>query len=224
MELLKTERIILPGDGDKPDGDNSDPTIVIQEGVRTIEDTTLADAHAPTSELRRKVAEGKEDWGDGFFMEPEPVLVQRAPDGSIVRTTPLSEIPGVHFERGGLVPNELTTEQKEAKAKVVDAKPTPVPLTRDQRYKLVEILAGRLFRYYQSRGPMDPRFNPFRDGIPDLPAGSPEHLEPLPGTDLYPATDAQIMDWLRRFVGERAEVINRNRFGGGIEDYALRIN
>lgn len=35
-----------------------------------------------------------EDWGDGFFVQEEPVLVTRNPDGSIKRTTPLSEVPG----------------------------------------------------------------------------------------------------------------------------------
>jgi hypothetical protein len=41
---------------------------------------------------------------------------------------------------------------------------------------------------------------------------------------LYPATDSQIMDYLRRFIVERTTLINKNRFGGNtIQDIALRI-
>jgi len=177
---------------------------------------------------RAKIAARSEDWGDGFYVEPEPVLVTRGPDGSIIRTIPLSEIPGVHFTAQGFKPDDPSQQQLEVanenKVKVVEARETPVPLNRSERTKLVEILAHRLWRYWRDRGPKDPRYNPFRDGIPELPAGSPAHLQPLPGTDLYPATDDQIMQFARKFVGERAEVINKNRFGGGIEDLALRIN
>ncbi len=211
-----TDKIILPGDDQKAT-DDSDPTVVLQEGIWEIEDTTLADAHAPKSELRQQVAEGKEDWGDGFYVEPEPVLVQRAPDGSIVRTTPLSEIPGVSFEKGQLVEEDAPPVEGRSR-------PTPVPLGTADREKLVGILANRLWRYYKDRGPKDPRYNPFRDGIPELPAGSPQHLQPLPGTPLYPASDGQIHDYLRRFIADRVKVVNTKRFGGNtIQDLALRI-
>lgn len=217
MDGNERKRIILPGDGEKAT-DESDPTIVLQEGIREITSTTLADEHAPKRQLHDQVAEGKDDWGDGFFVEPEPVLVFRSPDGAINRTVPLSEIPGVHFEGGKLRQEELV------EAKEVDKKPSPVPLSTSSREKLVSILAGRLYRYYRDRGPGDPRYNPFRDGIPELPAGSPEHVQPLPGTDLYPATDGQIHDYIRRFVADRAKLINTNRFGGNtIQDIALRI-
>jgi hypothetical protein len=211
------QTILLPGDGERGSA-SSDPTVVVQEVIRDIQDTTLADGHLPRTQLRAKVAEGKEDWGDGFHVDPVPVLVQRGRDGSIIRTTPLNEIPGVHLSGGKLVPDEPTAPKE------VDAKPTPVPLSTADREKLVGILATRLWRYYKDRGPNDPRYNPFRDGIPELPAGSPEHLQPLPGTPLYPATDGQIRDYLRRFVAQRATVINTNRFGGNtIQDLALRI-
>ena len=208
-------RIILPGDGEEPT-EGSDPTIVVQEGIREIEDTTLADAHAPKRQLIDDLADGQEDWGDGFFVEPAPVVVFRGPDGGIVRTVPVGEIPGVEWSSGKLVPDADPVEGR--------PRPTPVPLGTADREKLVSILASRLWRYYRDRGPNDPRFNPFRDGIPELPAGSPEHLQPLPGTPLYPATDAQIHDYLRRFVAERVTVINKNRFGGNtIQDLALHI-
>lgn len=207
-------RILLPGDGEKPSAD-SDPTIVLEEGIREITETTLGDHHLPRRQLIQKIAAQSEDWGDGFFVSPGSVLVQRDSSGAITRTTPLNEIPGVHFERGGLVPDEPTE---------VEAVPTPVPLNTSDREKLVSILAKRLYNYYHDRGPKDPRFNPFRDGIPELPAGSPEHLQPLPGTPLYPATDGQIMDYLRRFIVERVTVVNTKRFGGNtLQDIAIHI-
>lgn len=211
-----TDRIILPGDGEKG-SEGSDPTIVLEETIREIKDTTLADAHAPKSEIHKQLAEDAEDWGDGFYVSNEPVLVQRAPDGSIIRTTPLSEIPGVHWQGGKMVADEEPLVAKE--------KPTPVTLGREERRKLVTILAGRLVRYWRDRGPNDPRYNPFRDGIPELPAGSPEHLQPLPGTPLYPATDGQIYEYAKKFIGERVQVIDKKRFGSGhIQDLALRID
>lgn len=211
-----SEQIILPGDGQKAT-DSSDPTVILQESIREITDTTLADPHAPKRQLEQEIAEGQEDWGDGFYVSPEPVLIQRAPDGSIVRTTPLSEIPGVSFQGGKLVEDDAPpVEGRE--------RPTPVPLGTADREKLVGILARRLWRYYKDRGPQDPRFNPFRDGIPELPAGSPHHLQPLPGTPLYPATDGQIFDYLKRFIADRVKVVNTKRFGGNtIQDLALRI-
>ena len=165
----------------------------------------------------KQVTEGKEDWGDGFYVDPVPVHIQRGPDGEILRTTGLNEIPGVSWESGRY--------RQEQKVKEVEEKSTPVPLGTADREKLVAILANRLFHYYKDRGPNDPKpFNPFRDGIPELPAGSPEHVQPQPGTDMYPATDGQIHDYLRRFIADRVKVINKNRFGGNtIQDIALRI-
>jgi len=209
--------IILPGDGEKG-AEESDPTIVLQEGTREITATTLGDRDAPKASIIRKIAEHADDWGDGFFVDRERVLVQRGPDGSIVRTIPFSQIPGVHVSGSGFVQDDPGEPLE------VDPVPTPVPLDRRSREKLVDILAHRLWNYWKDRGPGDPRYNPFRDGIPDLPAGSPEHLQPLPGTELYPATDAQIYQWARAFVADRAKLINTKRFGGNtLQDIALRI-
>ena len=216
MGVVSKQLVVLPGDDEKPTG-GSDPTVVLQEGIREIVDTTIGDRDAPKGHIRRRLAEETDDWGDGFYVDPVPVLITRGPDGSITRTQTLNEIPGVHYERGQMVPDE------KSEVKEVDAVPTPHPLGRADRTKLVTILARRLYAYYRDRGPNDPRFNPFRDGIPELPSGSPAHIQPLPGTLLYPATDGQIMAYLTKFVGDRATVINRNRFGKGIEDLALRI-
>jgi hypothetical protein len=107
------------------------------------------------------------------------------------------------------------------------ARPEPVPLGTKDREKLRAILAHRLFNYYndpamlQNRG----KYNPIRDGLPDLPAGSPQHLMPMPGTPLYPATGAQVYQWLLKFVAQRAQVIDTKKYGGGtLADLALQIS
>lgn len=196
------------------EGTEEDPAVFLKDKVsREIVDTTLGDRDAPRRHILAELAKTHQDWGDGFFVNPEPQHIVRGPDGSIVRITPFSEIPGV----------EYTHKEEDEKALVVEARETPVPLNRQDRTKLVTILAVRMCRRWKSRGPGDPRYNPYRDGIPDLPAGSPENLQPLPTTKLFPATDGQILEWTKRFIGERASIINKNRFGGGIQDMALRI-
>jgi hypothetical protein len=209
------ETILLPGDGEKPVNEFSDPTVVLTEVPREIKATNLADEDKSRIQIRQDLASRMDDWGDGFYVEPEPVHVSRAPDGSIARVTPLSEIPGVNYQ---------SARQAELEPLVAEERPALVPLGTADREKLVGFLSLRLYNYYRDRGPGDPRYNPFRDGIPELPAGSPEHIQPLPGTSLYPATDGQIRDYLRRFVVDRATLINTKRFGGNtIQDIALRI-
>lgn len=204
-------RIILPGDGgDMQDGGTPDivfdPTV-----IREITDTTLADATADKATFNKQLSDGAEDLGDGFLLHPEPVLVRRGPDGEIAQLIPLSEIPGAEMDP--VDPVE------------VDGGPKPVPLTRDQRYKLREVFAARLMKNYMTEGSMKgAAYNPVRDGIPELPAGSPQHLQPIPGTPLYPATPAQVYEWLMRFVADRFEVLDKQKFGGGhAADIVVRI-
>ena len=181
-----------------------------------LEETTLGDRDAPKRQLIQSIPATHEDWGGGFFVYPESVLVTRDKWGKIVRTTPLSEIEGVD-------PNPIDFDP-EVDPVLAEQNATVVPMTREQRGKFHAILAHRLFYYYKDRGPADPRYNPCRDGIADLPAGSPEHLQPLAGTQLFPATEGQIYDWLFKFTSERATVIDKRRFGGGhLEDLAVRI-
>lgn len=218
------ETIILPGDGKEPDGEDSDPTIILQEGFRTIEATSIGDQHTDPLVLRRGLDKNYDDWGDGFYVDPERVLVIRNPDGGIKSLTPLNSLPGVHWQSGKLVKDDETQADIEHKIKNVEGKPVPHPMTRTERERFTMILATRLYNYWKSRGPNDNKFNPFRDGLPELPAGSPEHLRPLPGTVTYPATDGQIMAYARKFVGDRASVIDRRRFGvGKLQDLAIRI-
>jgi hypothetical protein len=127
--------------------------------------------------------------------------------------TPLSEIPGV----------KLSKEQEEGIMVANEAKPTPVILNRKERHQLKSILAGRLWKYYQQLSRQHPGYNPFRDGIPkDLPPGDPRNLSGK-GVDLQPASDAEIFEWLYKVVGEKASVVDRKRFGSGIQDMAIRI-
>lgn len=67
-----------------------EPRVVIDTShIRTITERSDFDPHE-----RVRAKDLGEDWGDGFFVQEEPVLVQRNKDGSIARTTPLSEVPG----------------------------------------------------------------------------------------------------------------------------------
>lgn len=148
-----------------------------------------------------------EDWGDGFHVDVEPVLVERGADGEIVRTTPLSEVE----------------EQREKEFYEAEAAPpievapvhSPTPMTPVQREKVVRIMAVRLFKEYAGRAPEDPRYNPLYHGIPDVPPGSPQSLQPIPGTKMYPATNSQVMEWLKtNVIGARAKFTDQ-RIGEG---------
>ncbi len=207
------ERYVLPGKDTKAGGD--DPTIVLQPSPRIITATTLAETHQGVKQIHAELVNRRdtEDWGGGMTVFPEFAHVLRGPDGAITSVVPLSEIPGV----------EMKSREEEALAVVADEIHTPVPMKRAERHKLISILATRLFNYYWQLTREHPGYHPFRDGLPDLPAGSPKNLTPPAGTQLYPATDAQVYQWMYKFCGQRATVINKRKFGSGIQDMALRI-
>ncbi len=207
-----SESTVLHGKDTQAGGD--DPTVVLQEGIPIINATTLADEHQGVKQVHKELAarDDVEDWGDGFLAFPEPAHVLRGPDGAITSVVPISEIPGV----------ELTPIQEETLAMVADAKPTPVPLNRKQRHQMISILATRLYKYYYQLPKDYPGYHPFRDGIPEYPKGAPKNLSP-DANDCYPATDAQIYQWIYEFVGQRATVINKGKYGSGVQDMALRI-
>lgn len=213
------EQLVLPGDDTKPPEDEQarlgwEPTVVLQETIRTVDATTLAEEHQGMKQVHQDLLSrpGAEDWGGGMTVFPEPAHILRNPDGSIKSVTPLSEIPGV----------EYTPEQKEAMAFVAESKPTPVPLSRKERHQLVSILALRLYNYYAQLPRDYPGYNPFRDGVPIRPESRPEALKPDP-RGMYPATNAEIYEYLKKEVGKRATIINKRRFGSGIQDLALQI-
>ena len=110
---------------------------------------------------------------------------------------------------------------------VAEAWTAPVKLSRAQREKLVDTLTLRLFKYYQSLPPDAQKYNPFRDGIPNLPDGHNKALNSergqAVGMILNPST-TEVMSWLRKFVGARAQLVNKKEGYGGIADVALRIS
>lgn len=195
--------------------------------VREITATNLIDEDSSAWGRRQELQKGATDLGEGFLMQEEPVLIQRDADGAITKLTPLSEIPGVHFDGQVLTqdPDRLTSQQKEAQAMVAEAKETPVPLSTSDREKLRHILATRLFKHYATEASLRnrARWNPFRDGIPELPAGAPKFLSPSKEMPLVPATEGQVYQYLLKHVAKRAEIVDTKRGLGGIQDLALRI-
>lgn len=206
------------------------PDIVFDASkVRDITATNLVDEHGTKTSIKKDLQEGATDLGEGFLVHDEPILIQRGPDGGIVKITPLSELPGVHLEGTVLKqdPDLLTSKQVEDDAIIADAKPELVPLSTSEREKLRHILATRLWNHYATEASLRNRakYNPFRDGIPDLPAGAPNFLQPTPEMPLIPATEAQVYQWLLKHVAQRAKVVDTKRFGGGtLQDLSLRID
>lgn len=168
--------------------------------ITEVEDRSDIDQHQDLKTIRREIAEGAEDWGDGFFVDYEPVVVTRDAGGLITRTTPISEIPWLDAD-----PDENP----------VVAAPVTAPgpqRTAAEREKLVDVLAMRLFKWYQSQPPSPTQFNPLYDGLPELPPGAPRSLQPLPGTDIYPATPGQVYEWLKaKVIGPRVQLVNKKR-------------
>lgn len=162
---------------------------------------------------RVKASRLGEDWGDGFFVQEEPVVVQRNRDGSIRALRPLDDLPGI-----------LALDDDPP----VEAEPIKplkkIPL--EARQKLVEILALRLFKWYKAQKPDITKYNPIYDGIPTAPPGAPDNLQPIPGTVMYPASETQVFEWLKRdVIGPRVNIINkRRRLDGFAPDYAVRIS
>lgn len=205
------------------------PDIVFDASkIREISATNLVDEHQSEKKIRKDLAEGAQDLGEGFLLHDEPVLIQRAADGAIARITPISELAGVHL-RGTVLeqdPDLLLPEQTEQKAMVAESKETLVTLGKKSRDQLRDILATRLWNHYATEASLRNRnkYNPLRDGIPDLPPGSPAFLSPSEEMPLFPATEAEVYEWLRTHIAQRAKVVDTNRFGGGtLEDMAVRI-
>lgn len=195
--------------------------------IRTITATNYIDDHAPRSEQKKQLEEGTTDLGDGFLVHDEPVHIQRDASGGIVKLTPLSEIPGVHFQGTQMVkdPDLKTAKQFDDEAMIAEAKPKLVPLSKSSRDKLRHILATRLWNHYATEASLRNRnlYNPIRDGIPDVPAGSNKFLAPK-GEELFRATEAQVYDWLVKNIAQRAKIVDTKRFGGGtLADMALHI-
>lgn len=215
-------KIIIPGkEDDEESGGGYTPTVVFENRVREIAHTTLADSHADRITFNKQLTKDATYLGEGFHIHEEPVLVRRGPDGGIVELTPLSHLPGVHFERGRMVDEDAPPMEGKPREKLV-------PLSRSDRDKLRHILATRLFKNYATEASLRDRsrYNPIRDGLPkeELADDDPRRLAPGPQTPLFRATEGEVYDYLLRFVAQRAKVIDTQRFGGGtLADMAVRI-
>lgn len=187
-----------------------DPSVIYE-----VTERSDIDHHQSRSAILKDLEDqGAEDWGDGFLVEPGFVRVDRdRRTGKIIRTTPLHEIPGL-------------IDRDESEPVIGRTRPTPVGLDMSEREKVVDILTFRLFKYYKEMGPSPTLYNPVYDGIPDLPPGARENLQPLPGSKLYPATPGEVFLWLKtKVVGPRAQLVNRKQGRTGTaRDYALRIS
>lgn len=151
-----------------------------------------------------------EDWGDGFFVEQEPVLIQRNAAGHIIRSIPLSEVAA----------HRAMLEEADRLAgppKEVEPISSPNKLSREDKDKLVFIIAKHLWDWYKAQGRLPNELNPLYDGIPTC----HEHLAGCPLTPcgkkgrkigrLY-ASEGEVLEWLVRVVGSRAK-LNIERSG-----------
>lgn len=174
----------------------------------------------PHQSIKSQEAVLGEHLGDGFFLQMEPVLVQRDRTGRIMRTVPIHE---------AMLIVEKAQEQA-AKVPPVIGRTKPIlhPLPTSEREKLAGILANRLFQWYDEQSPDSGVYNPLYDGIPDLPPGADKALaKPLPGTKLYYATRFEVYDWLRRVVAARITMVNTKKGIKGhqpdLSDYKVSI-
>ena len=213
--------IFLPGDSEATGEEEAPDLFLTAPGnVGVLKDTNLADRDAPIRHLRQDLAKLGDDLGDGFVIHHQPVRIERDIDGNIVRTTALTDIPGV----------EYTSEEMEKLTMVAEAKPKIKTLTRAERSKLLDVMIYKLMKYYANPVVMAnmAKYNPVRDGLIDVPAGSPEWLSPLPGSQFYHATPGQVAVWLKGNIAPRVSVIEKNRFGPGfsddVADLAVRIS
>lgn len=164
---------------------------------------------------------GMEDWGDGFFVNPEPVLIERGAQGQIVRTTPITEA----HERGLLIPKQFKDgELIEAEPR---RRPSPSIMTQE---KMVELLAGYLMTYYSRFGPNQLPYNPLYDGIPlSESAASKYILEPGKSHATLTHVPAhEVHEWLKKVLAKRATMVNartgKKGFGTNIHDTIIHLD
>lgn len=149
-----------------------------------------------------------EDWGDGFFVQTEPVLIKRDAHGNIARTIPLSEVAARR---------EMMLEAQRASGQAVEVDPIGPPnrLSREDKQKLVFIIAKHLWDWYKDQGRLPNELNPLYDGIPtchEHPEGCPLTRCEKKGRNITRkyASESEVLDWLVRVVGARA-TLNINK-------------
>lgn len=152
--------------------------------------------------------------GGGVFLDPKPVVVERDPStGRIARLLTLDE----HRQKQERIIEALRPDQiEEAK----EALPILQPLQTSARDKLVAILAGRLFKYYEGIVMDLSRLNPLRDGIPLFADGSwVLEMDPRRGSEIQrlQAPPGVVYEWLKAMVGSRASLTNKRYKWNGIQ-------
>lgn len=148
-----------------------------------------------------------EHLGDGFFLNYEPVKIDRDPaTGRIIRTTPLSE-----WQRDQERIREVTADLIE------EGEPVPQPTLRprSERAELVNVIAARMFRYFEEQLVTQPkRPNPLRDGIPTYRDGTwVLEVDPSRSADMtrLVVPRGTVYEWIQALVGARAKRVNESR-------------
>ena len=143
---------------------------------------------------------GMVDWGDGFYVEVEPVVIERDQRGAIARTTPLSEA----------TPSQLFPGRFDDAGEPIIADPVARPGPRRMQSKVIEMMAGLLMRYYSEMPPGRLPYNPLYDGIPaDEYLSHDRVLEPNKlNADLVHVSAGEVHTWLKKLLAKRAQIIN----------------
>ena len=152
---------------------------------------------------------GMEEWDENFWVNPEPVVVDRGPDGRILRTTPLSEATPEDIGPKIFKDGEL-----------IEADPIPTPTPRRMQDKTVHLMAGLLMRYYASLAPGQIGYNPLYDGIPAKAIlGSKWDLQPeKTNAELVHVSAAEVHEWLKKLLATRAKIIDDKHGQKGYKD------
>lgn len=163
---------------------------------------------------------GMEDWGEGFYVNPEPVVIERNEDGSLKRTTPISEATPDQ-----LIP-KIWQDGQIVEAEAIQ-KPRPAP--KRPQEKVVALLAGLLMRYYASLQPGQIAYNPLYDGIPaDASVTDDKILDPKrDGHGLVHVSAEEVHSWLKQIIGKRAQIRNAKTgklgWQGDIKDLVVTL-
>ena len=163
---------------------------------------------------------GLEDWGEGFHVQAEPVLIERHTDGRIARTTPLSEA----HRQGKFL--KLADEAAADAVEVPGRAPSPI----FNQEKVVDILAAYMMAHFARFGPNQLPYNPLYDGIP-LSESVASNLILEPGKSQAVLTHVpahEVHEWLRKVIGKRAQLRNaktgRQGWSGDINTTMVTFN
>lgn len=179
--------------------------------VDTLVERSDVDPHAPFD----PEALGMDEWYPGFFVNPEPVVIERGQRGEIVRTTPISEAPPQLLFPGKFKDGEL-----------IEANPIQKIGAKRPKEMVVEMLAGLLMTYYGSMKPGQIAYNPLYDGIPASVALSDAFiLQPeVRGDSLVHVSAGEVHSWLKQLIWKRAEIRSGPGYKGDISDLTVHLS